>query len=440
MLRRSALLLVLCGAGWSQPAAIPDTPAGHVLQAWLEAFNSGDRAQIQAYLTKYMPSRSLDAEMTFRQQTGGFDLLGIDKSERLEIDFRVMEKVSSTTAVGQLEMKDTDPPMVVNFGLRAIPPGLTAADMNPKIDAATRGRVIDGAIALLNEYYVFPDTAKKMEEALRAKEKNGAYDKVNVANEFAARLTQDLQDVSHDKHLRVDFSPRVLPKGEPGKPTPEQQAQMRTQMERNNCLFEKVEWHPSNIGYLKFNAFADPEICGPTAVSAMNFLENVDALIIDLRDNGGGDPKMIAFLCSYLFDERTHLNDVYNRKEDSTTQYWTLPYVPGKRLVGKPVYVLTSKRTFSGAEEFSYDLKNLKRATIVGETTGGGAHLVAGHRIDEHFMIGVPFAQAINPITKTNWEGTGVEPDVKTSADEALDTATKLATEQIRKNNEAKKP
>jgi C-terminal processing protease CtpA/Prc len=145
-------------------------------------------------------------------------------------------------------------------------------------------------------------------------------------------------------------------------------------------------------------------------------------------------PKMIALISSYLFDGPTHLNDLYNRKEDSTTQYWTLPFIPGPRLANKPVFVLTSKRTFSGAEEFSYNLKNLKRGTIVGETTGGGAHPVAGHRIDDHFMIGVPFARAINPVSKTNWEGTGVQPDVPAKAPEALDVAEKLAASKIQTN------
>jgi len=108
-----------------------------------------------------------------------------------------------------------------------------------------------------------------------------------------------------------------------------------------------------------------------------------------------------------------------------------LPDVPGKRLDGKPAFVLTSKQTFSGAEEFTYNLKNLKRATIVGETTGGGAQPVSGHRIDDHFMIGVPFAKTVNPVSKTNWEGTGIEPDVKVSAADALATAQKLAAEKL---------
>jgi C-terminal processing protease CtpA/Prc len=241
-------------------------------------------------------------------------------------------------------------------------------------------------------------------------------------------LTEHFQQVSHDKHLRVNFSPVRFPDG-PG--TGPDAAQVRKQMERINCGFEKVERLSSNIGYLKFNMFADPEVCGPTAVAAMNFLGNADAIIIDLRENGGGDPKMIALVSTYLFSKSTHLNDLWERKSDTTQQYWTLPYVPGKRLDDKPAYVLTSKRTFSGAEEFSYNLKNLKRATIVGEMTGGGAHPVRGQRIDDHFMIGVPFARAINPISKTNWEGTGVEPDVKVPATEALAMAQKLATEKL---------
>jgi retinol-binding protein 3 len=432
----AAILLFAAPRAWSQTSVIPDTPAGHALQAWLDAFNSGDRARIQAYLAKYEPTKTVDETLGFREQTGGFDLIGIDESDRLHIEFRVKEKASATTAAGKIEVKDADPAEVVSFTLRAIPPGMTAADMHMKIDAATRERVIDGAVTELNKSYLVPETAKKMEEDLRARQKKGEYDAVNDAEAFATLLTNQLQEISHDKHLRVAFSPMVIPEREPGR-NPEADAQMRTEMEASNCYFEKAERLAGNIGYLKFNGFADPAICGPTATAAMNFLGNVDAIIFDLRDNGGGDPKMIAFIATYLFDEPVHLNDLYNPKEDSTAQYWTLPYVPGKRLTGKPVFLLTSKRTFSGAEEFTYDLKNLKRATIVGETTGGGAHLVSGHRIDDHFMIGVPYAQAVNPVSKTNWEGTGVEPDVKVPADEALDVAEKMAAEQIQKDKPA---
>ncbi len=417
----------------AQPA-IPDSPAGHTFKAWLDAFNSGDRALLDAYLHKYDSTKSVEHEIHFRNMTGGFVLLQILKSEPLRLEFLVKERNGETKATGKLEVKTGDPALVANFSLRAIPPGTSVADLNFKIDAAARAQVIDGAISKLDEFYVFPETAKKMEDAVRARQKKGDYDSITDGDDFAKMLTDNFQEVSHDKHLRVDFSAARMAEMPSGPPPADAVAQYHKEMERVNCGFNKVEILEGNVGYLKFDFFADPDVCGPTAVAAMNFLANVDAIIFDLRENGGGDPKMVALISTYLFAERTHLNDLWTRKGDSTDQYWTLPYVPGKRLDARPAYVLTSKDTFSGAEEFTYNLKNLKRATIVGETTGGGAHPVAGHRIDDHFMIGVPFARAINPISKTNWEGTGVEPDVKVPPADALSTAQKLAAEKLHSN------
>jgi hypothetical protein len=413
------------------PSATPDTPAGHTFKAWLDSFNSGDRASIEAYIHTYEPDKSVDREMQFRNMTGGFVLLQILKSEPLRLEFLVKEQHGDTRAIGKLQVKPGDPAAVASFSLGAIPPGTSTTDLNFKIDAATRARVIDGAIANLNESYVFPETAKKMEDAVRERQKKGEYDSITDGDDFAKMLTGNFQEVSHDKHLGVNFSAARMPEMPSGPPPADAVTQYHKEMERVNCGFNKVEILSGNVGYLKFDFFADPDVCGPTAVAAMNFLANVDAIIFDLRGNGGGDPKMIAFISTYLFDKRTHLNDLWTRKGDSTDQYWTLPYVPGKHLDSKPAFVLTSKDTFSGAEEFTYNLKNLKRATIVGETTGGGAHPVSGHRIDDHFMIGVPFARAINPISKTNWEGTGVEPDIKVPAADALITAQKLAAEKL---------
>jgi len=442
MFYQSCLALVLgLASAWAQhtttdaPVAaqttIPDTPAGRTLKAWLAAFNSGDRALMDAYYKKYDPSKSVDDEKRFRDMTGGFDLLKILKSEPLHVEFLVKEKSGDTQAIGKIDVKEGEPALVADFGLRAIPPGTSVSDLDFKIDAKARTRVIDGAIENLNSFYVSPESAKKMEDSVRARQKKGEYDSLNDGDAFAKKLTDDFREVSHDKHLWVDFSPAKTPERPEGPPNADQVAQYRKQMEKMNCGFDKVEILSGNVGYVKFDMFADPDICGPTAVAAMNFLANVDAIIFDLRENGGGDPKMVALVSTYLFSTPTHLNDLWERKTDSTSQYWTLPYVPGKRLEGKPAFVLTSKQTFSGAEEFTYNLKNLKRATIVGETTGGGAHPVSGHRIDDHFMIGVPFAKAVNPVSKTNWEGTGVEPDVKVPAADALATAQKLAAEKL---------
>jgi len=428
MLRRLlALPLLGVACGLSQ-VTVPDTPAGHTLQAWLDAFNSGDRAKMEIYVKTVDPSQSVDGLIGFRNQTGGFELLSIESSEPLQIRFRVREKGGPTTALGNFLVKDGRPPTVATFGLRALPPGVAPEKVT--LDAAMRKRVIDGVDADLKEYYVEPAAAEKMADALTAHEKKGDYEAISDGDTFATRLTKDLQEVSHDKHLRVDFSPFKMPPL--GAPTPEDEARFHQQMERSNCAFDKVEILSNNIGYVKFDGFMDASFCGPTVVAAMGFVAHTDAVIFDLRQNGGGQPAMVTLIASYLFDQPTHLIDIYNRKENSTTQNWTLSYLPGPRLTKQPVFVLTSNRTFSGAEEFAFDLKNQKRATIVGETTGGGAHPVSGHAVADYFMVGVPFAKSLDPITKTNWEGTGVEPDVKVPAADALATAEKLALEKTR--------
>ena len=297
------------------------------------------------------------------------------------------------------------------------------------IDAATRTQVIDGILKRLNDSYVFPETAKKMEQAIRERVSKKEYDQITSSKEFAVKLTNDLQDVSHDKHLRVRYSYTTLPERGPRRePTAEEREQEKRELTWMNHAFNKVERLPGNIGYIDFRGFLDPDLAADTVAAAMNFVNGTDALIIDMRYNGGGNPAMVAFVCSYLFGpEPVHLNDLYWREGNRTEEFWTRKEVPGKRYLNKDVYVLTSKRTFSGAEEFTYNLKNLKRATIVGETTGGGAHPGGGFRITEHFGMFVPTGRAISPITKTNWEGTGVTPDVDVPADQALLVARLMA-------------
>lgn len=414
----------------SQTPTIPDTPAGHALSAYLSALNSGDRTNIDAYIKKYDPRENVDGILHFRDETGGLDLISIDKSQPLDIKFHVRNRNDPTVGLGSLTIKDAQSGTVDHFSLRAIPPGAQEEDIT--LDAAERQRVIEKASDLLKEYYIYPDGAQKMIDAVAAHQKAGDYDHITDGSVFAEKLTGDFQDVSHDRHLHVNYVPFKMPPEHEGGPSPEDEARFRKDMEHSNCGWDKVEVLAGNIGYVKFDMFAPPEWCGPTVVAAMNFLAHVDAVILDLRDNGGGDPKMVQTVASYFFDKSTHLNDLYYRHGNETTQYWTLPYVPGTRLATQPVFVLTSKRTFSGGEEFCYDMKTQKRATLVGETTGGGAHPVSGHRIDDHFMIGVPEGRPINPVTKKDWEGTGVEPDVSVKADDALETAKKLALDKIR--------
>jgi Peptidase family S41/N-terminal domain of Peptidase_S41 in eukaryotic IRBP len=434
MFQRVALLFAF-SIGWVYAqVSIPNTPAGQTLGAWLDVFNSGDRTKIDPYVKTVDQSQSADGMISFRNQTGGFELLSIDSSEPLHIRFRVKEKNGQTIALGNLLVKDGQPPTVQTFGLRALPPGVVPE--NVVLDTAERKKVIDGVTSNLKEYYIDLPMAQQMADALQTHDARGDYGSISDGDAFAARLTTDLQAVSHDKHLRVDFNPFKMPP--PHAPSPEDEARFHRQMEHANCAFSKVEILPNNIGYIKFDGFMDASFCGSTVVAAMGFVAHTDAIIFDLRQNGGGQPAMVTLIASYLFDRPTHLIDIYNRKEDSTTQNWTLSYLPGPRLTKQSVFVLTSKRTFSGAEEFAFDLKNQKRATIVGETTGGGAHPVSGHPVGGYFMVGVPFAKSLDPVTKTNWEGTGVEPDVKVAASDALTRAQALAMEKIRTKKDSK--
>src|SRR5688572_31623775 len=265
------------------------------------------------------------------------------------------------------------------------------------IDAATRTKVIDTILKRLNDSYVFPDVAKKMEQAIRERVDKKEYDQITSAKEFSNKLTEHLQAVSKDKHLRVRYSHQPIPeRGERREPTAEEREQRRRDLNWMNHGFAKVERLRGNIGYLEFLNFMDDELGADTVAAAMNFVNGTDALIIDMRSNGGGNPAMVALVCSYLFGpERVHLNDLYWREGNRTEEFWTRKEVAGKRYLNKDVYVLTSKRTFSGAEEFTYNLKNLKRATIIGETTGGGAHPGGGFRITEHFGMFVPTGRAI---------------------------------------------
>ncbi len=301
------------------------------------------------------------------------------------------------------------------------------AQPSVSLDAAARRRVIDGAIQNLKRYYDYPDVGQKVADALLEHEKSGHDDAVTDGQAFADLLTAQMLEVSHDRQLVMRYHAVPTTDAPPTGPPPGARERYRKALEENNCFFDHVEILPRNIGYLKLDAFPDPEICATKAAAAMASVNYVDAIVFDLRDNTGGYPKMVALIATYLFDRPTHLNDIYTRSNDSTEEFWTLPPVPGNKLTDKPAYVLISSKTFSGGEEFSYDLKMLKRATLVGEATSGRGHIPFGRRIDDHFEIRVPDRRAINPISKTDWDGPGVQPDIKVKAEDALETAKKQA-------------
>jgi hypothetical protein len=290
------------------------------------------------------------------------------------------------------------------------------------LSAEARTQTVRGVADALRTSYVYPDKGARMADAILGKLNSGEYDAVEGETALARQLTDDCRAVTHDLHLGVRVSPQREGGSDEGMMGP------HDLVRRENYAFRKVEVLDGNIGYLRFDGFVEDDEAKRVASSAMSFLSGCDAVIFDVRFNGGGSAAMVAYITSYLFESKTHLNDMVDRDGKVVEEFWTSGDVPGPGpRTGVPVFVLCGPGTFSGAEEFCYNLKNLKRATLVGETTGGGAHPVRDERVNDRFVVRVPFMRAQNPVSGTNWEGTGVEPDVKVSAAGALDKALELA-------------
>jgi len=311
-----------------------------------------------------------------------------------------------------------------------------------KLDASERLLVIDSIVSMLNNNYVYPEVAHKMGELIGKNDQSGAYDDITDPYLFTERITADLRSVSHDKHLRLSYEPETIAMIRQAEENQDDETYLKMieeRLKRENYGFKEVKILPGNIGYIDLRQFTNTSFqgAGETAVAAMQFLRNTDAIIFDMTRNGGGSPSMIQLLTTYLYEGETiHINTFYWRPTDEYNQFWTLTHVPGDRMPEVDVYVLTSSYTFSGAEEFTYNLKNMERGVIVGETTGGGAHPVDWMIINKNFRLKVPMGKAINPITETNWEGSGIEPHYKIPAGEALEKAYILALDSLAKKSD----
>jgi len=311
---------------------------------------------------------------------------------------------------------------------------MNAQASQPKpLDMAAKNAVITSLLLQMDEKYIFPKTAKAAAVKIMEYQKKGIYNMTTDPKEFAKLLTEQLRDLVKDKHLSVWYNPDQKPKDAPKDETVEKERESKflRYMGRQNFGLPKLDILEGNVGYLKIDGFGPVDKVGETVTGAMMYLANTEALIIDLRDNGGGEPDLVRYVASYFFgDVPVHINDLYYRKDNKTTEYWTIP-VHGKKYIAKPVYVLTSGRTFSGGEELAYDLQTQKRATLVGETTGGGANPGDIADLGNGFFAFIPDGRAINPITKTNWEGVGVIPDVAINESSALRLAHLMALQKL---------
>lgn len=403
-------------------ASVPDTPAGHALSAWLEAINSDDRALQESFIKANPTFGTMDDLTNWHAGVGGYDLLEIYPSEATNIFFRLKQKSWPVEEAGRLQVSAGKPALFVTIEVWRVPEG--AKFQVATLDEAGRARVIGRVAETLRAFHVDAATGKQLAEALRKRAARGEYRGMRFIDSFARKLTEDLRAVGHDRHLEVRSNYFTQPAE-----TPKVDKAGLRRLAADNCGFEKAEHLRPNVGYLKFNFFADPEHCAPTANAAMTFLADSDALILDLRDNNGGRGGMVVLLASYLFAQPTHLSDAYRRADNSTEETWTLPSVSGRKFPDKPVYVLISKRTYSAGEALAFALQGLKRATLIGEATPGGSGAIEFKPIDAHFTLVLPTTRVSSPVTKKDWAGTGVQPDVPVPADQALETALKLAAQ-----------
>ena len=303
--------------------------------------------------------------------------------------------------------------------------------VNSILNNATKAEIIDSVLNILDSCYVFPKVAGKIQEHIRQKLESNQYDEITDLDRFTEQLTADMYEISSDRHLRISvMSPRDFDLCEGDTMTYDK---IETRAIKN-FGFRKVECLPGNVGYLDLRMFDNPKYGGPTAAAAMSFLANSDAVIIDIRNNGGGEGYMVQFLCSYFFKEPVRLNSFYDRANDETMQSWTNAYVPGKTMYDTDLYVLISDNTGSAAEGFAYNMKARKRGTLVGSTTRGAAHTVGFYDFPNlQVRAKISTGRPINPVTGDNWEVVGIKADIEVPPEQAFDKAYQTALENISK-------
>jgi tetratricopeptide (TPR) repeat protein len=295
---------------------------------------------------------------------------------------------------------------------------------NKEITKKEKTEIIQSISENLLETYIDLDVARELTTTLKYNMNSNKYKSITNPEEFSKVVTEDLQKVSKDLHLKLNYEPKKIAQSKrvmPEEMKIKREKMMAMKMAEFNYGFTEVKVLNGNIGYLNLRMFADINYAKDAATAAMSFLSNTNAIIIDLRTNEGGVPSMMQLLSSYFTDAKpVLLSNFYERQTDSKTQLFTFETIDGKRITNKPLYILTSHNTFSAAESFAYTLKHLDKAIVVGEVTKGGANRTKRFNLNDDFTISVPYIEAIHPVTKSNWEGKGVQPNIETTEKEAF--------------------
>ena len=327
------------------------------------------------------------------------------------------------------------------------PSGPASAASPAPLTATVRRAVVGTLAEQLTRHYVDADTGAMIAKHVRDRLTGGAYDTIVSPGRFAEALTVDLRSVNGDRHLNVTYNPgnpgqRPGPEGirmfgpptrgpgGPGGPGPNGPAAIAAR--RTNFSLGRVDILPGNVGYMDIRGFAGAPEVVDAIKSALDYLHNTDAIIFDLRRNGGGSPFSVNMIISHFTTADTLPSlTVKNRSGHETFTRYTLASVPGPRRPTVPLYVLTSGATASAGEDFTFVLKNMKRATIVGGTTAGAGHNNAILDLGEGFNASVSFTRVMDPKTGAEWERVGVIPDVPVDPTRALDVAHALALKTI---------
>ncbi|MCG2586341.1 S41 family peptidase [Massilia sp. TS11] len=305
------------------------------------------------------------------------------------------------------------------------------------LDAAARTKAIQYSADMYDKLFYEPAIGKKIAALLRSRLREGAYDQITSARDLAEHVNADIHSLTTDHHTGLRFfdddqgdavSPDTPPQAPDQVRMAAQASRQLESLKKQNFYFRKQERLPGNIAFIEFDGFAPLDFARDTAIKWMNQAADADALIFDLRENGGGNSALGTLLASYLFEERVLLDTSYDRKDNTRIENWTDPAVPGPRFGSKkPVFILTSKETFSAAERFIYVLKARNRVTVIGEKTAGGAHRGYGTNVSHHLVNMLAIGHSVTPGFEKDWEGVGITPDIEVAPTQALDKALTLA-------------